>query len=298
MDTTPVQQCEAPPRRGFSRHSREVMRGAFRASIADRMTLSAAGCAFYATLALFPAISTLISVYGLVFNRAAVASQLQAVEPVLPPPAFSLIQARVQELINQPNGSLSAGLVISTLITFWSAGSGVKSVISALNLALGITEMRSFLRFQLTGFAMTLSAILVAVLAIAVLVVSPAAIAFVGLSAYSAGLIHAAGLLTLVGMFILSLLMLYRFGPSRAPPPHQPMFPGAILATVLWLSASGLLSFYVSNITSFGVTYGPLGAVVGVMLWFFISAYAVLLGAELNALLEARASRLVSDHGC
>jgi membrane protein len=76
------------------------------------------------------------------------------------------------------------------------------------------------------------------------------------------------------------------------------MFPGAILATVLWLSASGLLSFYVSNITSFGVTYGPLGAVVGVMLWFFISAYAVLLGAELNALLEARAARLESDPGC
>jgi membrane protein len=275
-----------------------VVRGAFRASIADRMTLSAAGCAFYATLALFPAISTLISVYGLVFDREAVASQLQTVEAVLPPPAFSLIQARVQELVNQPNGSLSAGLLISTLITFWSAGSGVKSVISALNLALGITEMRSILRFQLTGFAMTLTAILVAVLAIAVFVVMPAAIAFVGLSNYSASLIHAAGLLTLVGMFMLSLLMLYRFGPSRAPPPHQPMFPGAILATVLWLSASGLLSFYVSNIASFGVTYGPLGAVVGVMLWFFISAYAVLLGAELNALLEERASRLVSEPGC
>jgi membrane protein len=291
-------QSKIPRPERLSVQTREVVRGAFRASIADRMTLSAAGCAFYATLALFPAISTLISIYGLAFDREAVASQLQTVREVLPAPAFSLIQARVQELVTQPNGSLSAGLVISTLITFWSAGSGVKSVISALNLALGVTEMRSILRFQLTGFAMTFTAILVAVLAIAVLVVMPAAIAFVGLSNYSTSLIHAAGLLTLVGMFLLSLLMLYRFGPSRAPPPHQPMFPGAILATVLWLAASALLSFYVSNIASFGVTYGPLGAVVGVMLWFFISAYAVLLGAELNALLEARTPQPSGDAGC
>lgn len=287
---TPVDQFEIPPSPRSTGQNRALVRAAFSASIADRMTLSAAGSAFYATLALFPAISTLISVYGLVFDREAVASQLQTVEAVLPAPAFALIQARVQELVTQPSGSLSLGLVISTLVTFWSAGSGVKSLISALNLALGITEMRSILRFQLTGFAMTLTAILVAVLAIAVLVVMPAAIAFVGLSDYSASLIHAAGLLTLVGLFMLSLLMLYRFGPSRAPPPHQPMIPGAILATVLWLLASGLLSFYVSHISTFGVTYGPLGAVVGVMLWFFISAYVVLLGAELNALLEDRAS--------
>ena len=284
-------QSETPRSRRLSGPMRAVVRGAFRASITDRMTLSAAGCAFYATLALFPAISTLISIYGLVFDREAVASQLQAVQEVLPPPAFSLIEARVHELVAQPNRSLSIELVISTLITYWSAGSGVKSVISALNLALGVTEARSILRFQLTGFAMTFTTILVAVLAIAVLVVMPPAIAFVGLSDYSASLIHAAGFLTLIGMFLLALLMLYRFGPSRAPPPHQPIIPGAILATVLWLTASALLSFYVSHIASFGVTYGPLGAVVGVMLWFFISAYAVLLGAELNALLEAHSPR-------
>jgi membrane protein len=297
LDTTPVPQHETPPPHGFWRYSREVMRGACRASIADRMTLSAAGCAFYATLALFPAISMLISVYGLAFNRDAVASQLQAVEALLPPPTFALIRDRVHELISQPQRNLSAGLVISSLITLWSAGSGTKSMISALNLALGVTEVRSFLRFQLTGFAMTLGAVVVAVVAIAVLVVMPAAIAFVGLSDYSAGLIHTAALLTLVGFFLLSLLILYRFGPSRAPPPRQPLMPGAILATVLWLAASGLLSFYVSHMSSFGATYGPLGAVVGVMLWFYISAYVVLLGAELNARLETLASRLAGGPG-
>jgi membrane protein len=298
LDTTPVQPHETlPPPHGFWRHSREVMRGAFRASVADRMTLSAAGCAFYATLALFPAMSMLISVYGLAFNRDAVASQLQALEALLPPPTFALISDRVHELISQPQRNLSAGLVISSLITLWSAGSGTKSMISALNLALGVTEIRSFLRFQLTGFAMTLGAVVVAVAAIAVLVVMPAAIAFVGLSNYSAGLLHTAALLTLVGFFLLSLLILYRFGPSRAPPSRQPLMPGAILATVLWLAASGLLSFYVSHMASFGATYGPLGAVVGVMLWFYISAYIVLLGAELNARLEMLAERLASGPG-
>ena len=93
-------------------------------------------------------------------------------------------------------------------------------------------------------------------------------------------------MLLLLGLFGVSLAVLYRLGPSRKPPPHQPILPGIVLATLLWLVASMLLSWYVSHIASFGVTYGPLGAVVGIMLWFYVSAYAVLLGAELNARLE------------
>jgi membrane protein len=271
----------------FWRRCRMVIVGAVAASITDRMTLAAAGCAFYATLALFPAISMLISVYGLAFNPDAVAAQLQVLQGLVPGPAFTLISDRARELGSQPPGSLSTGLAVSFVLTFWSASTGAKSVMSALNVVHDVKEQRSVLRFQLTGLAMTLAAVLVAALAIALLVFIPAVITFVGLSRYSGGLLHSSAMLLLLGLFGVSLAVLYRIGPSRVPPPHQPILPGIVLATVLWLAASSLLSWYVSHISSFGTTYGSLGAVVGIMFWFYGSAYVVLLGAELNARLEA-----------
>ena len=133
---------------------------------------------------------------------------------------------------------------------------------------------------------MTLVAVLCAILAIGVLLLLPAAIDFLGLSSHGGGLIHSAGLAMLIGFFFVAITLLYRFGPSRPPPRKTRITPGSALATVLWLIASELLSFYVSRIGTFGATYGSLGAAVGVMLWFYVSAYAVLLGAELNARLE------------
>ncbi len=258
----------------------------FRASTTDRMSLAAAGCAFYATLALFPAISMLISVGGMVLNPVTAEQQLTVLSGLLPPPAFGLIEDRVHQLARQDSGSLSIHLLISFLLTFWSSSTGSKSVLSAVNVAYDVTEQRPFLRFQAIGLAMTLVAVFCAIVAIGVLVLLPAAIDFLGLSRHGGALIHAAGLAMMIGFFFVSITLLYRFGPSRATPPQPRIKPGAALATVLWLVASELLSLYVSRIGTFGATYGSLGAAVGVMLWFYISAYAVLLGAELNARLE------------
>jgi membrane protein len=257
-----------------------------RASTTDRVSLAAAGCAFYATLALFPAISMLISVCGMVLDPATAEQQLTALSALLPPPAFSLIEERVHQLVAQGNGSLSVHLLISFLLTFWSSSTGSKSVLSAVNVAYDVTEQRPFLYFQMIGLSITLVAVLCAILAISVLLLLPPAIDFLGLEKHGGGLIHWAGLAMLIGFFFISITLLYRFGPSRTPPLRPYIKPGATLATVLWLIASALLSFYVSRINAFGATYGSLGAAVGVMLWFYISAYAVLLGAELNARLE------------
>jgi membrane protein len=143
---------------------------------------------------------------------------------------------------------------------------------------------------------MTFCAVAAATVAIAVLVLLPTVIGFVGLSDYSAGLINVLSILMLIVLVGGTIALLYRFGPSRRRPPNQHIFPGAIVATVLWLIASVGLSFYVSRIARLGVTYGPLGAVVAIMLWFYITAYAVLLGAELNAQLE-KADRLARAGG-
>ena len=228
----------------------------------------------------------LISVCGMILDPVTAEQQLSTLSGLLPPPALALIEDRVHQLVSQSGGSLSVHLAISFLLTFWSSATGSKSVLSAVNVAYDVTEQRPFLRFRSIGLAMTLVAVLCAILAVSVLLLLPPAIDFLGLASHGGGLIHAAGLTMLIGFFFVAISLLYRFGPSRPPPPRPRIAPGAALATVLWLIASELLTFYVSRIASFGATYGSLGAAVGVMLWFYISAYAVLLGAELNARLE------------
>jgi membrane protein len=257
-----------------------------RASTTDRVSLAAAGCAFYATLALFPAISMLISAVGMVLDPVTAENQLDLLSGLLPPPAFGLIADRVHQLVGQNAGNLSLHLLVSFILTFWSSATGSKSVLSAVNVAYDVTEQRPFLRFQLIGLSMTLVAVLCAIVAIGVLLLLPPAIEFLGLARHGGGLIHAAGMAMMIGFFFVSIALLYRFGPSRPAPRRPRIKPGAVLATVLWLIASELLSLYVSRLGTFGATYGSLGAAVGIMLWFYVSAYAVLLGAELNARLE------------
>ena len=270
---------------------RAVLGRTFREIISDKISLIAAGCAFYAMLALFPAISMLISIYGLVFNPASVEPQLEVLRHLLPPAGFSLIADRVHVLVAQKPGTLGLSLVISTLITLWSSATGTKSILSALNLAYEEPESRSFVRFQLTGFAFTLGAIVSAVIGLALLVFLPAALTFIGVSANQKGLIQLVSLGVLVASVMLALSLLYRFGPSRRQAKWHWVTPGSALATALWLIASAAFSFYVGHVASYDATYGPLGAVIGVMMWFWVTAYVVLLGAELNAELELQTVR-------
>ena len=254
--------------------------------VSDRVSLSAAGCAFYATLALFPAITMLVFLYGLVFDPHTVEPQLRNLRTLVPPPAYALIEARVHALVSRTGGSLRLGFIVSAAVTYWSASTGTKSLLSALNLAYGEVERRGFLGFQLAGLGMTLAAIVAAVLELGVLVGLPTAIGFLGLSAYQATLVQAGGLGGLPLFVLAALLLLYRFGPSRAPGARHVVVPGALLATVGWFVVSVLFSIYVTRVGRLDVTYGPLAAVVGVMMWFYVSAYVVLFGAELNAALE------------
>jgi membrane protein len=272
----------AIPWRGW----KQVLLRTWREISSDRVGLIAAGCAFWATLALFPAISMLISVYGLVFDPATVEPQLDVLHGLLPPAAYSLIAERIHTLVAHGSGELGLSLLIGTALALWSASTGTKSMLSALNLAYEEQERRSFLRFQFVGLLMTLGTILGAILAMALLVFLPVAIDFVGLDAHARILLRLGSFGVLVVFVGLALSVLYRFGPSREEARWHWITPGSLVATVLWLAASAVFSFYVGHLASYDATYGPLGAVVGVMMWFWMSAYAVLLGAELNAELE------------
>ena len=275
------------PWKGWKR----VFRRTWRELISDRVSLVAAGCAFYGTLALFPAISMLISLYGLVFDPATVEPQLATLQDLLPPSAFQLISERVHMLVSKPPGTLTTSLLISTGVALWSSATGTKSIISALNLAYEERERRSFLQFNLIAFAMTLMALTGAVLGLGFIVALPPALALLGYEGNTVALVRASSLLLLVGFVMGSLSLLYRFGPCREAAQWRWITPGSLLATLLWVLASALFSFYVGHLASYDATYGPLGAVAGVMMWFFVTVYVVLLGAELNAELELQTAR-------
>jgi membrane protein len=275
---------------------RQVLLRTWRGVSSDRVALVAAGCAFWATLALFPAISMLISLYGLAFDPATVEPQLEVLRGLLPPAAFSLIADRVHTLVTHPRGSLGVSLLIGTGLALWSASAATKSMLSALNLAYEQQEQRGFFRFQVIGLLITLGTIVSAILAVALLVFLPAVIDFFGMDAHARVLLRVGSwgmLLVFVG---LALSLLYRFGPSRRRERWHWVTAGSLVATPLWLAASALLSVYVTHIASYDATYGPLGAVVGVMMWFWVSAYAVLLGAELNAALEMPAAKAAAEN--
>lgn len=253
----------------------------------DRVSLSASGCAFWATLALFPAISMLVSIYGLVFDPTTVAPQLEQLRPLLPPAAFDLIAKQVQSLVSHGGTTLGASLLVSTALALWTASTGTKSMLSALNLVYATEESRGFFRFQATGLLLTLCAVVGAVMGLAILVLLPAVLGFVGFSWHAQGLLALVGHALLLGFVLMALSLLYRFGPNRPGARWRFATPGSVLATVLWLVASVLFSLYVGHIAAYDATYGPLGAVAGVMIWFWVSSYLVLAGAELDNELSA-----------
>lgn len=272
----------SPPRIS-TRPWRAILRATLREMVTDQAGLVAAGCAFYATLALFPAITMLIFVYGLAFDPVTVEPQLKLIEDLLPPEAYALIAGRVHVLVTQPRGNLGLGLAISIAIAFWSASAGTRAMLSALNMAFNITEdHRGIIGFYATGLLMTFCAILGASIGIALLVFLPVAIAALGVSADTAEFVRWLSLGLLLVFVLTALMLLYRFGPARrARGPWLSV--GALVATVLWLIASAALSLYIERIAAYDITYGPLGAVVAIMMWFYVTAYVVLLGAEFDA---------------
>lgn len=274
---------------------RAVIRRTAVEMLTDRVALVAAGCAFYGTLALFPALSMLISLYGLLFDPQTVVPQLAVLQDLLPPAAFKIIKERVSLLVAHPPGGLTLRLLLSTAITVWSSTAGTKSIIAALNLAYEEREGRSFLVYQLLAFTITLFVMLGTVLGLGLLVALPALLEFFGVAAHRLTLIRLASFALLVVAVLAGLSLLYRYGPDRRKPRWSWVTPGSLAATVLWVGASALFSYYVANFATYDATYGPLGTVAGVMMWFYVTAYAVLLGAELNAELELQTVRDSTD---
>ena len=151
----------------------QVTRRVWRETVSDQVSMAAASCAFYAMLALFPAITVLISLYGLLFDPSAIERQLAAIRDVLPAMAFDLVAQRLHDLVSRPASSLSWGLVIGTVVALWSASAGIKSLMTALNIAYEEREKRGLIRFNLTALLFTLCALFGVALSLTLIVGLP-----------------------------------------------------------------------------------------------------------------------------
>jgi membrane protein len=285
----PGADAEAPtqiPPKGWL----QVTKRAWAEAKVDQVPLLAAGVAFYSFLALFPAMIAAVTVYGLVADPATVARQTQAISDALPKDAASLITGQMDAIASQPQQSLGLGLVIALALALWSASGGVGNIVTAVNIAYDEEETRGFVARKGLSLLLTLGAILFVVVAVFLIAVVPSLLdAFIPSGAVQVmlGVARWAGLAVAVSV---ALGVLYRFAPDRDQPRFAWVSVGAGLATVIWLLASLGFSLYVDNFGSYGATYGALAGVAVLMLWLWISAFIVLLGAEINAEAEQQTS--------
>jgi membrane protein len=257
----------------------------------DNLSMIAAGVAFYLFFAMVPALAAVVSIYGLIADPQQVQQQIQALSGMLPQEAATIIQEQLQQVAGAAPGALTAGAAFSLLLTLWSVNKGTKALIESLNIVYDEQEKRGFIKLNLVSLALTLGMVVFVVVTLALVAVLPALIGMLGLPGIVEGLARWLRWPILAVVFMVVLAAFYRHAPSRDAPKWRWVSPGAVAATVLWIIGSGLLSWYISNFGNYNETYGSLGAIMILMLWFWLSAFIILLGAEVNAEMEHQTER-------
>ncbi len=256
---------------------------------ADRITQVAGGVAFFALLAVFPALAAFVSLYGLFGDVGAAAKQLSILSGVLPHDTISFVTDQMARLAAKGSGQLSFALVFSLLISIWSANGAVKALFDGLNVAYEQREKRNFLNLNLISLAFTVGGLMFVIVAISLVVATPIALAFFGYN-YGLGWLAILRWPAMLAAAILALSILYRYGPSRRRARWRWITWGGAIAALLWLLASMAFSFYVGSFAHYDRTYGSLGAVVAFMTWIWLSTIIILVGAELNSEIEAQSA--------
>lgn len=257
----------------------------------DHVATFAAGVAFFGLLALFPAIGAVIALAALALDPLLIEAQLGGLLSALPAEAAGILQAQLTEVAASAGGGMTLAALFGLAVSLYSASKGMKVLIEGMNLAYDEDEERGFIRLNLMAIGMTLGAIVGIVAALAAMVAVPAILATVGLSGVGTALLQYGRWVVLAVLALLGLAALYRYGPSRDKPKWRWVSPGSLLATVLWIAGSALFSIYASNFGSYNETYGTLGGVIVLLTWLWLSAFIVLLGAEVNSEIEHQTKR-------
>jgi len=303
----PAEREPAPPPLARERNTagrdadspRELPRAGWKAVLArvsteiknDHVGLLAAGVAFKGLLALFPAIIAAISIWGLVADPATVQQQITRFTSALPEDTARLIERQLTEVAQTGRGALSFALAASILIALWSASGGLAGLIEGCNAAYDEIDERSFPIKRGLALGLTVGAILFLLVALGLIAVLPALLGGLGLGEVGTLAIRIGQWPLLAALAVVSLGFLYRVAPDRTAPRSRWVSIGAAVATLLWLVGSGLFTVYVERFGSFGQTYGAFAGIIVLMLWLYLTAFVVLLGAEINAEVERQTLR-------
>lgn len=290
----PKQNAETPSELS-ARGWKKVLRKLGKEVGSDQLSLVAAALAFYGTLSLFPALTTLVAIYGLIFDPHDIWEQSAKLSSVLPGDVHGLVIDQLSALVESDGLELGLGLLSSLVLLLWSASTGVHHLIRAVNVAYGESEERTYFRLRSLALGLTVGIILFVAFSIALIAIIPKLLFLFGYAGIGQKLINIFRWPLLTLGIVVALAVLYRYGPDRRQARWRWVSWGAAVATIIWLAGSGLFAWYVETFGSYNETYGALGAVVVFQLWLYISAFAILIGAELNALMERRTSADSTD---
>ena len=278
--------AEAPediPGRGW----RDILRRVWRALGRDHIWVAAAGLAFCSLFAAIPGVTVVVALFGLVTDPASVHGQLEAIGGLLPEEATRFLADQMQAIAATPRFHLGGAL----LIALGAARTGASTLVSVLNIAYRERERRGLVRYQLTVLAVTAAICLLGLVALATIAVLPLVANALPLDPGAQAAISVGRWPALAVLTALALAAIYRFAPCRRRPKWRWVSLGAAVATMLWLAGSVGFSAYVTRFASYEAIFGVLGPVLLLMTWFYLTAFAVLLGAELNAEVERQTAR-------
>ena len=275
------------PARGW----RDILWRTWNEFLTDHVLTQAAAVTFYVTLAVFPGIAAMVSIYGLVADRATIAGHVASLGFVLPSGVLDVIGAQVERVASHGNSTLSLAFLTGLGFSLWSANAGIKAMFEALNVVYEEDEKRSLVMLNVESLIFTLAGIVFAALSLAAVVALPIVLDRLWLGPWTEALIRIARWPILFAVVALLLAFLYRYGPSRRQPKWRWVTWGSAVASVGWVGLSMAFSYYAAHFGRFDETYGSLGAAIAFMTWVWLSATVVLVGAELNSEIEHQTAR-------
>ena len=254
----------------------------------NRLMTEAAGITFYALLSIFPALAALVSLAGLILDPSVVSKDVSALSGVIPGGGTQVLNDQLTRLTSTTSSSLSIGLVVGLLVSLWSSNQAMKALFDSLNKVYGETEKRGYFKRTVQTLCFTVGGLLFVIIAMALVVVLPIVLGYVGLGGVTDVIVRVVRWPLLLVAVTVFLALVYRYGPSREQAQWRWVSWGSAFAAIAWVIVSLAFSWYVTNFGNYNKTYGSLGAVIGFMTWIWLSALVMLVGAQLDAEMEVQ----------